>query len=187
MRVLLTALVSFCSACGTMPRDTAPGTPLGVYRLEANADMTSSCTEILNATPRPWTFEVTLRREGEQGFWISGPEPIVGTISSKGTIAFKQTIPVPVRAADKARELGPCTILRTDDFAGQLAGAPTTSTGVASFSGTLRYSYQVAEGSDCRDVVGPVAPERPKPLFANLPCDARFAVTAVRTGDPKPR
>jgi hypothetical protein len=88
---------------------------------------------------------------------------------------------VAVRDADKARELGPCAVVRTDEFTG------TMSNGVASFAGTLRYSYQVAPGADCRDIVGSSGePANPNlPHFATLPCDLRLAVTATRTGDPK--
>ncbi len=184
--VIVSALLVY-TACGSAPKDTQPGAPVGVYALSADADMSSTCTELLNATPRPWNFEVTLRREGTKGYWFSGADPIEGSIDAAGKLAFKQTIRVPIRPASKAYELGPCTILRTDDFSGALAGAPSTATGVASFTGTLRYSYTIEQGSDCRDVVGAVDADTPKPLFATLPCDARFAVTATKTGDPKPR
>ena len=165
--------------------ENAAGEPVGLYALSAEADMTSSCTEIINTAPRPWTFEVTLRRDGDKGYWVSGADPIIGTIADSGKLSFKRTLRVPVRAADKRRELGPCTILRTDDFAGTLAGSPDSETGKATFTGTLRYSYQIEPGSDCRDQVGSPGPENPSPTFAVLPCDARFAVTATRTGDPK--
>ncbi|MBI2394010.1 MAG: hypothetical protein HYV09_30850 [Deltaproteobacteria bacterium] len=190
MRALLPlVLCSVTTGCAEYfgDKDREMGEPLGVYSLQANADMTSTCTEIINATPRPWSFEITLRRDGKKGYWVSGPEPIEGSIDEEGQLAFKQTIPVTVHGVDKARGLGACTILRTDDFAGQLAGAPTTTEGKASFTGTLRYSYQIAAGSDCRDVVGVPSEERTSPLFAVLPCDARFAVAATRKGDVTPR
>lgn len=184
--VVLLVLLTGCSDFfGNKER--AAGEPLGVYKLEANADMASSCTEIINSTPRPWSFDVTLRRDGSTGYWLSGPEPIEGTIDSKGTLSFKRTLRVPIRPADKVNELGPCTILRTDDFAGALAGSPTSPSGIASFTGTLRYSYQIEPGSDCRDVVGSPGPDRKAPLFSTLPCDARFAVTATRVSDVKPQ
>jgi len=165
--------------------ENAAGEPLGLYALSADADMTSTCTEIINSAPRPWKFEVTLRRDGEKGYWVSGADPIQGTIDAAGKLSFKRTVRVPVRPADKRRELGPCTILRTDDFAGALAGSPDSESGRATFTGTLRYSYAIESGSDCRDIVGSPGPERPSPTFAVLPCDARFAVSATRTGDPK--
>lgn len=183
---LLFALTAGCSDFfGTKEREV--GDPVGVYQLEANADMQSTCTEIINSTPRPWSFEVTLRREGTKGYWMNGPEPIEGTIDSKGTLSFKRTLRVPVRGVDKVRELGACTILRTDDFSGALAGSPTTESGRATFAGTLRYSYQIEPGSDCRDLVGSPGPDRKQPLFSTLPCDARFAVNATRTAEEKPK
>jgi hypothetical protein len=184
--VVFSLLVVGCSDfMGTKER--AAGEPLGVYKLEANADMDSTCTEIINSTPRPWSFDVTLRRDGQVGYWLSGADPIQGTIDNKGTLSFKRTLRVPVRPADKAKELGPCTILRTDDFAGSLAGVPTSPSGLASFTGTLRYSYQIEPGSDCRDIVGSPGPDRKAPLFSVLPCDARFAVNATRVSDVKPQ
>lgn len=163
------------------------GESVGLYQIEANADMASTCTEIINAAPRPWKFEVSLRREGTKGYWISGSEPIEGTIDGKGQLFFKQTIPVAVHGVDKVNGIGACTILRTDDFSGTLAGAPTSADGKLTFTGTLRYSYQVQPGSDCRDVVGAQTEGRTTPLFSVLPCDARFAVTATRIGDAKPQ
>lgn len=191
MRVARALLVVLCSVvlCSTAcaeyfedTKDSTPGESVGAYALSADADMTSSCTEILNASPRPWTFSVSLRRDGTKGYWLSGPEPIEGTIDATGKLSFKQTLSVPVRGVDKVNGYGACTIVRVDEFAGKLAGAPTTDAGVQTFTGTLRYSYQIAPGSDCRDVVGAPTEERKSPMFATMPCDARFAVTATRTG-----
>jgi hypothetical protein len=187
MRVAFALTLLFVTSCADFmgDKERTMGDPIGHYQLSANADMQSTCTEIINSTPRPWSFEVSLRKDANKAYWLSGDDPIEGTIDSRGGLAFKRTLRVPVRPADKARELGPCTILRTDDFVGSLAGAPTTETGRASFTGTLRYSYQIEAGSDCRDVVGNPGPERKAPLFAVLPCDARFAVDATRVGDAK--
>lgn len=174
------------AACSSNLKQNAPGDALGVYSLSADADMTSSCTELLDATPRPWTFSITLRRSSNAGYWVSGGDPIEGTIDDSGSVAFKRSISVDVRPADKVNELGPCTVIRTDDFAGKLAGDPKTPAGVASFTGTLRYSYTVAPGADCRDIVGgAAAPNSSTPHFSVLPCDLRFAITATRTGDAK--
>ncbi len=166
-------------------KDPTPGEGVGLYKIVADADMASSCTEIINEAPRPWTFEVSLRRDGTKGYWLGGSEPIEGSIDAAGKIAFKQTVSVPVHGVDKAKGVGACTLLRIDDFAGALAGPPATTAGIQTFTGTLRYSYQVAPGSDCRDVVGAQSEERTNPLFAALPCDARFAVTATRIGEAK--
>lgn len=181
------SVVAFAAGCSDYfgkTKENVPGEPLGVYEIQAHADLESTCIELINATPRPWSFEVQLRREGIKGYWLSGASPIQGTIDGKGGLAFKQTMRVVVREkADKARELGPCAILRTDEFVGALAGSPSTEDGLASFTGTLRYSYQVEKGSDCRDVIGLPEPGREEPLFSTLPCDARFAVTATRVPD----
>lgn len=184
--LLLAVLSSGCADYFANSKENLPGDSVGYYSILANADMGSSCTEIINATPRPWTFDVSLRREGTKGYWLSGASPIEGTVDGKGQLYFKQTIRVPVHGIDKVNGIGACTILRTDDFVGALAGAPTSDEGKQTFTGTLRYSYQVEPGSDCRDVVGAQTEGRKNPLFSVLPCDARFAVTATRLGDKKP-
>lgn len=184
----VSALVLFSTGCADYfadVKDITPGDSVGLYKIVADADMSSSCTEIINASPRPWTFEVSLRRDGTKGYWLSGSEPIEGSIDAAGKLAFKRTISVPVHGVDKVNGIGACTILRVDDFAGTLAGAPATTTGVQTFTGTLRYSYQVAPGADCRDVVGTQSEERKNPLFSVLPCDARFTVNATRIGEAK--
>ena len=189
MRTLVFGLATlFLAACSSNLKENEPGTALGAYAISADADLSSSCTELLNASPRPWTFDVTLRRDGATGYWVTkGSGAIEGTIDGKGAVSFKQSIPVTVHGPDKARELGTCVVIRTDEFVGALAGPPNTATGIASFTGTLRYSYQVAAGADCRDIVGSdgTNPDPNIPHFAVLPCDIRYAVSATRTGDVK--
>ncbi len=186
LAVALAALSCGCADYFGKTKENQPGDSIGVYKLQASADMGSTCTEIINAAPRPWNFDVTLRREGEKAYWVSGGSPIEGTIDPKGQLFFKQTTSVPVHGVDKVNGIGACNILRTDDFVGSLAGAPTTTDGIQTFTGTLRYSYQVEPGSDCRDVVGLQTEDRKNPLFAVLPCDARFGVTATRVEDKTP-
>jgi hypothetical protein len=176
------------TACSQSLKENEPGKALGAYALSADADMTSSCIELLNASPRPWTFDVTLRRDGTKGYWITkGNGPIEGTIDGKGTVSFKQTTPITVHGPDKVRELGTCVVNKTDEFVGALAGPPDTTTGVASFTGTLRYSYEIAAGADCRDIVGTdgTGADPSLPHFSTLPCDIRYAVGATKTGDVK--
>ncbi|MGZ3419115.1 MAG: hypothetical protein ACXVEE_14685 [Polyangiales bacterium] len=189
MRTLIFSfLVLGLTACSSNLKENEPGDPLGSYALSADADLSSSCIELLNASPRPWTFDVTLRRDGATGYWVTkGSGPIEGTIDTNGAISFKQTTPITVHGPDKARELGTCVVAKTDEFVGTLAGAPNSATGLASFSGTLRYSYQVVPGADCRDIVGGsgLAADPSLPHFSTLPCDVRYAVTATRTGDVK--
>jgi hypothetical protein len=190
MRTLLfrSILLLGLSACSSNLKENEPGTALGAYAISADADMTSSCIELLNASPRPWTFDVTLRRDGTKGYWITkGNTPIEGNIDGKGAVSFKQTTPVTVHGPDKVRELGTCVVYKTDEFVGSLAGSPDSTTGVASFTGTLRYSYQIAPGADCRDIVGGdgTGSDPNLPHFSTLPCDVRYSVTGTRTGDVK--
>jgi hypothetical protein len=176
--------VLLCLSCSDvlgMKKDPhQPGDGIGVYHLTANVDLTSSCTEAVNAAPKPWTFDVTLRRDKTTGYWLSGDSPLDGTIDDQGNITFHASTPTLVHGVEKAQEIGSCTIVRSDDFSGTFAGG---TVGAPTFTGTLRYGYVIDQGSDCRDVVGQPGPDRPTPLFGTLPCDVHFAVTATRTGD----
>jgi hypothetical protein len=177
--------LAVCGCSGVLgnkdPHD--PGAPVGIYHLTATVDTTSTCAEAVAAAPKPWLFDVTLRRDKQVGYWIVNGQPLQGTIDDKGAVTFTASFPSKIHDVDKRRELGACTIIRTDSFTGALAGPPATAAGIASFTGTLRYSYVVEAGSDCRDVVGPVAEGRPSPIFATLPCEVHFAVTATKYAD----
>ena len=180
MRVLLFATVFALPGCSDYFSKTkdpkAVGEAVGAYAITAQADPASTCIEIVNAAPRPWNFSVSLRRDGTRAYWFSGPEPIEGTLDDKtGTLSFKTTTRTLVHDVDKKRELGACVIVRVDEFVG------TLSADKKALTGTLRYGYQLEAGSDCRDAVGPVLPERPSPLFTTMPCAALFAVTAAKT------
>ncbi len=165
-----------CSDYFAKTKDKTVGELVGAYAISAQADPASTCIEIVNASPRPWNFSISLRRDGTRAFWYSGPEPIEGTLDDKAsTLSFKTSTRTLVHEADKKRELGACAIIRFDEFVG------TLSADKKSFTGTLRYGYQLESGSDCRDVVGPVLPERPTPLFSTMPCAALYAVTASKT------
>lgn len=178
--LLTLGLVGCSDYFGSAKDARAVGESVGAYAISAQADPTSTCAEIVNAAPRPWTFSVSLRKEGEKAYWFSSAEPVVGTLASDGTLSFKTSTRTLVHDVDKKRELGACAIVRVDEFVGKVSADKQTLTG------TLRYAYQMEAGSDCRDIVGPVAPERPAPQFSTLPCDARFAVTAQRTGEGNP-
>lgn len=174
------SLVGCSDYFGSAKDARAVGESVGAYAISAQADPTSTCAEIINAAPRPWTFAVSLRKEGETAYWFSSAEPVVGTLDKAGTLSFKTSTRTLVHDVDKKRELGACAIVRIDEFVGKVSEDKQTLTG------TLRYAYQMEPGSDCRDIVGPVAPERPSPQFSVMPCDARFAVSATRTGEGLP-
>ncbi len=182
-RVGLTVALFGCSSILGNKDPHDPGAGIGVYALSATADTTSSCAEVIASAPKPWTFSVTMRRDKTTGYWMSGADPLVGTIDDLGNITFSNSTPTLVHDVEKAKGVGACTIVRTDDFAGKFAGAPDSVTGKQTFTGTLTYSYSVQAGSDCRDVVGQANADNPTPIFAVMPCQARFAVTATRTGD----
>ena len=183
---LLAALLVACMSCSSVlgnkdPHE--PGVAVGVYQLTADVDPLSTCADVAAAAPRPWKFQVELRRDKTVGYWMSGSDPFQGTIDDAGTLSFHASTRTPVHDVEKAKEIGACAIDRADDFTGKLAGAVAAAGGNASFTGTLSYSYAVTANADCRDVVGAKSVDVPTPLFAVLPCTVRFNVKATRVGD----
>lgn len=160
-----------------------PGDPIGVYSLSATVNVgASNCPEVVAAAPNPWSFQVTLRRDGSTGYWLSGADPLTGSINGSA-VTFTATTPTQVHDVEKAKGVGACTIDRTDQFSGTFAGDPATDAGKATFSGTLVYMYAAESGSDCSDVVGQASADDPTPLFSTLPCTVRFDVTAKKIAD----
>ena len=160
-----------------------PGDPIGVYEITAVVNVGSSnCPEVVAAAPNPWTFQVTLRRDGTTGYWLAGADPLTGNIQGSA-VTFTATTPTPVHDVEKAKGVGACTIDRTDQFSGAFVGDPATDAGKATLSGTLTYLYGPEAGSDCSDVVGQASADDPHPLFSTLPCSVRFDVTAKKVAD----
>lgn len=162
-----------------------PGTALGAYAITANVDPTSTCAEMEAQQPVPWTFSVNLSYAGNVAYWNTGSDPLAGQIDTSGNLTFATESTTHVHDADKATGVGSCDIVRADNFNGTLVTPPSpdAGTGPASFTGTLRYTYSVAPGSDCSDVVGPVTATRTSPLFSVIPCYLGFAVSATRSGN----
>jgi hypothetical protein len=50
--------------------------------------------------------------------------------------------------------------------------------GTTSFKGTLTYRFAPTEGSSCEDQLAELGGD-----FATLPCDVKYDVSGVRTGD----
>jgi hypothetical protein len=174
-----------------------PGEPLGTFALAAAVDDNSTCAELAASAPRPWDFSVTLRHDATKVYWITASGPITGSLDAKGTFAFSTTQNIAVHGVDKAKGLGACTMIRTDSFSGSFVGDPNADGGAATLTGSLRYGYVVAPGSDCRDLIDggltsadPLAAYDPNPqpvahgAFSSLPCFVRFDVTGTRAATP---
>lgn len=191
--VLLLALAGCSDFFGDKDSKT-PGEPIGTYKLSASVDDASTCAELAAAAPRPWSFDVQLRHDGEKGYFIAGAGSVTGSLdTTKGTFNFQSTSSLFIHGVDKAKGLGACTMIRTDTFSGTFAGAPTTDDGSKSLTGSLRYGYVVAPGSDCRDLVtGGLASADPlsvydpdstayqQAAFSTLPCYVRFDVMGTK-------
>jgi hypothetical protein len=177
--------VSCSQLFDTGQNEQNPGTALGAYAITANVDPTSTCAEMEAQQPVPWNFSVNLSYSGTVAYWNTGGDPLGGEIDSSGNLTFATSSDTHVHDANKATGVGSCDIIRADNFTGTLVTPPTPDAGVgpASFTGTLRYTYSVAPGSDCSDVVGPITATRTAPLFSVIPCYLGFAVSATRTGN----
>lgn len=191
------ALLAFsgCSSMFGSQDSKKPGEPLGTFALSAAVDDNSTCAELAASAPRPWGFPVELRHDATKVYWITASGPITGSLDkAKGAFSFSTTQNINVHAADKAKGLGACTMIRTDSFAGSFAGDPASDAGGATLTGSLRYGYVVAPGSDCRDLIDgglasadPLAAYDPNPqpvahgAFSSLPCFVRFDVTGTRS------
>lgn len=201
-RLVFAAFAAFAAlslgACSSMfgSQDSkSPGEPLGTFALAATVDDNSTCAELAASAPRPWGFSVELRHDATKVYWITASGPITGSLdAAKGTFAFSTSQNIAVHGVDKAKGLGACTMIRTDSFSGTFAGDPSSDAGFATLTGSLRYGYVVAPGSDCRDLVDggltsadPLAAYDPNPqpvahgLFSSLPCFVRFDVTGTRS------
>lgn len=178
----LTLAVVGCSSILGSKDPHEPGTGIGVYALSLTADATSTCAELIGSNPTA-TFSATMRKDGTTGYFLAGSDPVAGTLDANGNFSFTTSIPTQVHDVEKAKGIGACTIVRTDVFAGKFAGSPDSAAGNGTLSGTMTYSYAVQSGSDCRDVVGQANADNPSPIFAVMPCVAKYTVTGTRTGD----
>ena len=149
---------------GAACKETAlPGTMLGTYAVSAQSQ-TNSCG--LGA-PDPWQFDVQMSEDGVLLYWswLDGTPPLSAPLS--GTM-------VTLLASQQANVdggLGPCNLERDDDVQITLgSGSPPTT-----FTGTIRYSFSAASGSDCADQLLSAGGQ-----YASLPCTVTYTASANR-------
>src|SRR5258708_30660338 len=94
--LLLAVLVCGCSSIMGNKDPHQPGDPIGVYAITADVDVAgANCPEVVAQAPKPWTFQVTLRRDAKTGWWLSGADPLQGTVDDNAAISFTATTPTP--------------------------------------------------------------------------------------------
>ncbi len=170
--ILFATLAAACS--GKNPYE--PGTKLGTFHVSA-ALKSSTCGPTVN----PWEFDVRLNHEGTTLYWIQGGAPIGADVDTSARTVLKAEVVQEVRAAAAKRE--PCSIARSDVLALQLASADAQPAAdpaqLASFAGTLIYTFAPTAGSDCADQVQSSGGD-----FAALPCEVHYDLTGMLTSPP---
>jgi hypothetical protein len=175
---LLALAAAACGAgcSGTDPY--RPGESLGAFHVTGKL-VSTSC----GATPDPWEFDVKLRHESAVLYWVQGDAPVSATVDGQAHATLTATATQTVRAADARSKTAACTLSRSDVVDVVLAPltAPVSSVaGATSFKGTLTYRFAPTDGSSCEDQLSDVGGD-----FATLPCDVKYEVSGLRTGDAR--
>jgi len=153
-----------------------PGDPLGTFHLTAKQTKNDCGAGALGASAA-WEFDVRLSWRDDHVFWDSGGQVIAGDLSAdRSSFEIVSEVVIDMRTeADTGKP--PCAMDRTDVAKGKLVAE---GDGVASFSGTLEYSFKPTAGSSCSDLVTSEAP-----VLAAIPCAMTYTFEAPRTVDPE--
>lgn len=169
---------------GTTPTDDDGGDETvepGTYQVEGETTQNTCGTGSL-ALADSWSFEVVLKRTNDGISWDVGNGPTDGTLEDDGDFTITSSFVQDMRTEEDSWK-PPCAIMRTDIVKGTLAPSEDDADAAADdealsdpFEGTMTYTFEPTEGSDCSDLV--LGEER---LAAQLPCVARYDVegTAV--------
>lgn len=173
------ALAALAGGAGCSGKDPyRPGESLGAFHVTGKL-VSTTC----GATPDPWEFDVRLRYERRTLYWVQGDAPIAAQVDSAAKATLKSGTTQTVREADARSRTAACTIARSDVV--ELVLAPLTApfedvAGATSFKGTLTYRFAPTEGSSCEDQLSDSGGD-----FATLPCDVKYDVAGLRTGDAR--
>jgi len=172
---LLPVLVVLCG-CDPFGHPPDVDGELGTYHVEATATDNDCGEGALGMTSR-WAFDVELSRTEHELHWDNGYDVVRGPLGEDGrTFAFEASFDQDMRTEQDPAWLPACSIRRTDAAEGELS---SESEDVASFTGSLSYTFAPTEGSDCSDLAGAQGP-----VFRKLPCRVRYAIDAERTRAP---
>lgn len=175
--VVASAAIAGGSGCSGTDR-TRPGESIGVFHVTSTL-VASTCGH----PPNPWEFDVRLRHDVTNVYWVQGDAPIAGQVDATARVSLKSTVVSTVRPADAKTHTAACNMSRTDVVALTLTPAASSAANVAgttSFKGSLAYRFAATEGSSCEDQLVESGGG-----FATLPCDVTYELAGVRTGDAK--
>lgn len=177
MARLAIALALSGIVCGCTGKDPYnAGEPVGQFRVTGKL-VSSSC----GSTPNPWQFEVKLRHDMSDLYWVQGGAPVRGRVDANARAVLESIDTRTIREADPRYRVPACTLARKDTLDVVLATERGPSTDVASttkFSGTLKYAFRPTEGSDCSDQLLSTSGD-----YEALPCEIVYELAAERTGD----
>jgi hypothetical protein len=170
---LLVAMVTLAALSACTGKDPFyPGTPLGTFHVVGTL-RENSCGAG-QAVPDPWEFDIRLARDHQLLYWIQGGPPVAGTLDAEGHASMHAVSINTVHDANPDAGVGACALERDDALDTTLGPDPTTT-----FTGTLVYTFKVADGSDCAD-------ELTSGSFKALPCSASYNLVGTRTSAPAP-
>jgi len=177
--VVLAAATAILAGTGCSGKDPyRPGESIGVFHVTAKLT-SSSCGKTLD----PWSFDVRLRHDKTTLYWVQGDAPISGLVDPSAHALLKATATQTLRAADPKNQFAACGMARADVLDLVLAPLATPAVDlqpVTSFKGTLTYHFTATDGSDCEDQLTASGGD-----FDVLPCDVKYELDALRTGDAK--
>lgn len=176
--VMLFSMIASASVGCTGKDPFNPGTKLGTFHVSAKLSKTTC-----GAAPDPWEFDVRLNYDGSTLYWIQGGVPIQGPIDTNARTEMTTEILQEIRAADSNTRRAACSVSRTDRLVVMLSGADSKPTSepaaLATFAGSLGYTFAPTEGSDCTDQLAPSGGD-----FDALPCEMQYELSGTRTSTP---
>jgi hypothetical protein len=187
MRLAFLAFLPALAGCGDIFGDKdahQPGDALGTFHV-MGARTANQCGEGALGAAATWEFDVDLARGAGVLYWDNGAQVLTGAIAEDDvTFSLDATVVVDMRTEETAG-YPPCAVQRSDAARGAL---DDPGLDVGGFSGTLRYAFAPTAGSICNDLVAGAVSEYPPagdPLFAALPCEMTYDLTATRTKAPE--
>jgi hypothetical protein len=172
-------MAAICAGSACSGKDPyRPGESLGAFHVTAKL-VSTTCGK----TPDPWEFDVRLRHEKTTLYWVQGDAPISGLVDPAARAVLKSSATQTLRAANPKAQMAACAMARADVLDLVLAPIAVPVTDLqptTSFKGSLTYRFAATEGSECEDQLAASGGD-----FDVLPCDVKYDLDGVRTGDAK--
>jgi hypothetical protein len=165
----LLASLTMAACSGKDPYN--PGTPIGTFHV-TGALAVNQCGDASGAVD-PWTFDIKLNKDGTTLYWMQGGLPVSGVLDAHLHTSMTSTDTRTIHGADPQHRVPFCGITRDD------AVDLTMAADLASFTGSLAYTFSPSDGSDCTDQLTTAGGS-----YATLPCEIHYTLTAVKTAGP---